>query len=89
MPDYQLDGFTGNIDVLKSSEYRRLFTQMLMKMAENGDKPTDFLIRLSERREEQLSLDGNFMIESEGYQTVFELTAVPIEQARSLLGGRQ
>lgn len=87
LPDYQLDGFAGNLDVLKSQAYRTLVSQMLTTMAVAGDKPTGFLMRFSERREEIPMFDAPHYLENHGrYQTVFELTAVPIEQARSLLG---
>lgn len=77
IPEYQLDGFRGNVEVLKASGYRDLFTQMLMKMSETGDKPTDYLIRLAESREPH---DAHGM-----WQTNLEVHAVPIEQARALI----
>lgn len=88
IPDQYLEGYRGieSPAEIKSritnGVQRDLFSQMLQQMAVNGDNPTDYLIRLSERREQ---LDGRMHYGGD-YGTIVEIHAVPISQARALIG---
>jgi hypothetical protein len=82
IPDYTLDTYNGRLSDLKNRAYRDMFSKILVAMEASGDNPTDYLLRLSESRQpEQGQFHG-------AYDTHLELHAVPLTEARSILGGR-
>lgn len=75
--DYEIERHRLNPEHIRQLHYRDLFTMMLQRMAEEDVSPSDYIFRVSERRDKDKHI---------GWQTLYEINAVAIEDARRLLG---
>lgn len=76
MTDRELDVARVHPKLIKNRHYTSMFQEMLDKMSGDGVDPSSYLIRLTERRDKVFDVWG----------TQLEIVAVPLEDARILLG---